>query len=259
MRIAANGITFNYRVDGKHGAPWVVFSNSLMTDLSMWDEQTAALSDDFRILRYDQRGHGGTEAPSGRYGFDLLVADVVALYDALQIGRAHMVGLSMGGVTAVTLAATHPDRIDRLVACDCGPASSPQSAQQWTERMSLAKEQGMGVLVEPTIGRWFRPEFVSANPSAVDKVRQMIRATPVNGFIGGASALSDFDLRPALTGIRVPVQFVCGGKDAVLPGTKALHAAVAASTFVEIPDAGHISNLEQPMLFTQALRSFLTV
>ena len=258
MNITANGITFNYRIDGKQGAPWVVFSNSLMTDLSMWDQQAVALSDDFRILRYDQRGHGGTEAPSGRYGFDVLVEDVIALYDALQIGRAHFVGLSMGGVTAVTLAGRHPERVDRLVACDCGPASTPQSAQQWAERIALAKEQGMEPLVEPTVGRWFRAEFVAANPSVVDKVRQMIRTTPVNGFIGGALALSDFDLRPGVPGIKVPVQFVCGGKDAVLPGTKALHAGVKGSSFVEIPGAGHISNLEQPKLFTQALRNFLT-
>ena len=257
MKVKANGLTFNYQVDGKQGAPWVVFSNSLLTNLSMWDDQAAVLSDEFRILRYDQRGHGGTDAQPDLYGFDALASDVIALYDALQIDRAHVVGLSMGGMTAVALAAKHPERVDRLVACDCGPASTPQSAQQWTERIALAREQGMEALVEPTVGRWFRDEFVAANPQAVDRIRQMIRTTPVNGFIGGAAALSHFDLRPGLAGIKAPVQFVCGANDAVLRGTRALHAGVEGSRFVEIPDCGHISNVEQPRVFTKALRDFL--
>jgi 3-oxoadipate enol-lactonase len=116
----------------------------------------------------------------------------------------------------------------------------------------------MEALVEPTVGRWFRTEFVAANPQVVDRIRHMIRTTPVNGFIGGAAALSDFNLRSSLAGIRVPVRFICGGQDAALPGTRALHAGIADSSFVELPGAGHISNLEQPRLFTEALRGFLT-
>ncbi len=104
MKVKANGIEFNCRIEGKRGAPWVVFSNSLATNFSMWDDQAAALGDKFQILRYDQRGHGGTDAPEGKYSFDLLVADVIGLFDALEIERAHFVGLSMGGMTAVAFA-----------------------------------------------------------------------------------------------------------------------------------------------------------
>ena len=260
MKVKANGIDFNCKIDGMPGAPWVVFSNSLMTDLSMWDDQAAALGDKFQILRYDQRGHGGTDAPAGKYSFDVLVADVIALFDAIKIERAHFVGISMGGMTAVALAEKHPERLDRVVPCDCGPASTPQSAQQWDERIGIAREKGMEGLVEPTIGRWFPPEFVAdaANKRALDKVREMIRTTPVNGFIGCASALSNYDLRPELANIKLPTQFVCGGKDAALGGTKALHAGVAGSRFVEIEGAGHISNVEQPAIFTKALKEFLT-
>jgi 3-oxoadipate enol-lactonase len=259
MKVQANGISFNCRIDGKRGAPWVVFSNSLMTDLSMWDEQAAALGDKFQILRYDQRGHGGTDAPEGKYSFDLLVADVIGLFDALEIERANFVGVSMGGMTAVAVAEKHPERLDRVVPCDCGPASTPQSAQQWEERIAIAREKGMEALVEPTIGRWFPPEFVasSANKPALDKVRRMIRTTPVNGFVGCAFALSNYDLRPELAKITSPTQFVCGGKDAALGGTKALHAGVAGSSFVEIEGAGHISNVERPEIFTRALKEFL--
>jgi 3-oxoadipate enol-lactonase len=257
MKIAANGISFNYRIEGPEAAPWLVFSNSLATNLSMWDEQADALRDRFRILRYDQRGHGDTEAPAGPYPFDLLVADVVALFDALGIARAHFVGLSMGGMAAVALLAKHPERLDRVVACDCGPASTPQSAAQWAERSALARAHGMESLVEPTIGRWFPPDFVASGAPAVDRLRRMIRTTPVNGFAGCAAALSDFDLRPGLAKIQTAPLFVCGGKDAALPGTKALQAGIPGSKLVEIPDAGHISNVENPAFFNRTIREFL--
>ena len=257
MKIKANGISFNCDVSGREGAPWVVFSNSLMTNLSMWDDQAAALASDFHVLRYDQRGHGGSDAPQGAYRFDTLTADVVALFDALQIKRAHFVGLSMGGMTAIALAENYPTRVERIVPCDCGPASTPQSAQQWEERSALAKAQGMEALVETTIGRWYPPEFAAANKSVVDKVRQMVRTTPLNGFIGCASALSNFDLRPGLSGIKHRALFLCGSKDASLAGTKALNAGVAGSTLIEIPGAGHISNTENPALFTRSVREFL--
>jgi 3-oxoadipate enol-lactonase len=258
MKVKANGIDFNCRIEGKRGAPWVVFSNSLATNLTMWDDQAEALSDRFQILRYDQRGHGGTDAPEGKYSFDLLVADVIGLFDALEIERAHFVGISMGGMTAVALAQKHPDRLDRIVPSNCGAASTPQSAQQWEERIAIAREKGMGPLVEATAQRWFPAEFLTANKRTADKIREMIRTTPVAGFIGCAWALSNFDLRPGLSKIKVPTQFMCGGKDATLAGTKALHAGVAGSSFVEIEGAGHISNVERPEIFTRALKDFLT-
>lgn len=258
MHVHANGIDVHCRVEGPEGAPWVVFSNSLMTDLRMWDDQAAALKDRYRVLRYDQRGHGLTEAPHGPYTFDILVADVIALFGALKIARAHFVGLSMGGMTAIALAEQHPDRLISVVACDCGPNSTPQSAQAWDERIQLARGGGMETLVEPTVTRWCPPDFVSGNKAGADKLRQMIRSTPVNGFIGCAQALSNFDLRPGLAGIKTPTLFLGGTKDASFPGTKALHAAVAGSTMTELLGAGHIANIEKPQEFTKAMVDFLT-
>jgi 3-oxoadipate enol-lactonase len=257
MKVKANGITFNIQIDGPEDAPWLVFSNSLATDISMWDEQVAALKNDFRILRYDQRGHGGTEAPPMRYTFDTLVDDVVALYDELSIPRAHFVGLSMGGMTALGLAQRYTDRVDRLVVCDCTGASTPAGAQQWEERIAIAGRQGMEPLVEPTIGRWFPPEFVAKNPPVLDEVRAMIRRTPVAGFIGCAAALSNFDFRPGLAGMWKPTLFVCGTKDVALGGLKQMHAAVTGSQLVELEGAGHLSNLEQPAAFSRAIGDFL--
>ena len=126
MQIKANGISFNCRIDGPEGAPWLIFSNSLATNLAMWDAQARELGRTFRVLRYDQRGHGGSEAPAGRYTFGVLIADAVGLMDALGIARAHFAGLSMGGATALGLAQTHPDRLDRVIVCDT-PCQSHRS------------------------------------------------------------------------------------------------------------------------------------
>ena len=257
MQIKANGITFNYQVEGPEGAPWVVFSNSLATDLSMWDAQAAALKKSFRVLRYDHRGHGGTEATAGRYNFDLLVADVIGLFDALSIKRANFVGISMGGMTGLALAQKHPDRVERLVVCDCGPASSPASAQQWEERIAIAQKDGLEPLVDATARRWFPPEFIASNPAVFQKACEMIRKTPVKGFIGCAGALADFDLRPGLARITAPTLLIVGTKDATVPGIKAINAAIAGSKLVELEGAGHLSNLEQPEAFTRALQQIL--
>jgi 3-oxoadipate enol-lactonase len=258
MRVSANGIAFNYRIDGADGAPWLVLSNSLCTDLGMWDAQAAALSKSFRVLRYDQRGHGATDAPGGAYRFDQLVADAAALLAALSIPRAHFAGLSMGGATALGLAQQHSDRVDRIIVCDSPCASTPQSSQQWHERIALAKQKGMEALVEPTITRWFPPETVAANPPHLDRVRQMIRTTPLAGFIGCASALADHDYRSKAGTVAKRVLFIVGEKDGTAPAAmRQLHEMVGGSRFVELTGAGHISNLDQPEAFTGAVRDFL--
>lgn len=259
MQIEANGITFNCAVDGRDGAPWLVFSNSLATNLSMWDAQAAAFADRFRVLRYDQRGHGGTAAPAGPYSFAQLIADALALFDALDIARAHFVGLSMGGATALGLAELHPDRVDRVVICDSPCMSTPATARQWAERCALATSAGMAALVEPTLARWFPPEIYAARPVYLDRVGEMIRTTPVNGFIGGAAALSDHDYNGAVAGVRRPVLFLVGEKDGVTPAAmKAMHQRLAGSSYVELSGAGHISNLDRPAEFNAALRDFLS-
>ena len=258
MQVKANGISFNVAIDGPEGAPWLVLSNSLLTNLAMWDEQVDGLKQSYRILRYDQRGHGGTQATEDSYSFDLLVADVVALMDAVAIKRAHFCGLSMGGMTALFLAQRHRERFDRIIACDCGPASTPASAQQWKERIDLAGEKGMGALVEPTVARWFPGEFLATKSPKLDKIREMIRTTPFAGFRGCAQALSDYDLRPGLGGIDRPTLLIVGTKDATLAGIRQIKEAVRGSALVELEGAGHIANLEQPAAFTGTVREFLS-
>src|SRR5215467_7904260 len=177
MRIKANGITFNCAIEGPAEAPWLVFSNSLATNLSMWDPQAADLSRSFRLLRYDQRGHGGTDAPAGRYTYATLVADALALFDALGIDRPHFCGLSMGGATALGLAELHPDRVDRIVVCDSPAMSTPATAQQWEERILAAEKGSVLAKVTLSLGRWYPPDTEAANPPHLEKMRQMIRTT----------------------------------------------------------------------------------
>ena len=258
MKIKANGITFNYQVDGAQGAPWLMFSNSLATNLTMWDAQARALGSRFRILRYDQRGHGMTEAPAGPYPFSMLLADAVALMDALEIRRTHFCGLSLGGATALGLAEQYPDRIDRAIVCDSPCASNAASAKQWEERVATVKAGGMKAIAEPTLQRWFPPEAYAANAAGLAKVRAMVLSTPANGFIGCCAALSDHNFRDAVAAATRPVLFVVGEKDPPKPAMREMNAQLAGSQFVEIAGAGHICNIEQPDAFTHAVEQFLT-
>jgi 3-oxoadipate enol-lactonase len=258
MKVKANGITFNYRLDGAEGLPWLIFSNSLATTLEMWDEQTAQLQSKFRLLRYDQRGHGGTDAPAGRYTFELLMADAIALMDALGVKRAHWCGVSMGGATGMGLAQRHADRFDRLVICDTPGQSTPTTSAQWEERILSAQKGGMQAQLESTIARWFPPETLKANPPHLDILRKMILATPVNGFVGGSAALANHDFRPGMKNVKNPILYMCGEKDghnaAVM---RQMKQEFPSATYIELPGAGHISNMDQPARFTGAMREFL--
>jgi len=258
MRVKANGIHINYTIDGAEGAPWLVFSNSLCTTGAMWDGQAAAFKSKYRVLRYDQRGHGGTDAPLGRYPFDTLVADALGLLDALSIPRAHFAGLSMGAATALGLALGHPDRLDRVIVCDSACMSTPASAQQWEERIAVAKKQGMEAAVEPTIARWFPPETVAKNPPYLETVRRMIRTTPVAGYIGCCAALADHNYNAKVETVTRPVLFLVGEKDGTAPAAmKDMHRRLKGSRYVEFAGAGHISNMDRPAEFNKAIEEFL--
>lgn len=259
MKIKANGITFNYETAGPDGAPWLILSNSLATSLHMWDRTAKDMAGTFRVLSYDQRGHGGTEATPGRYTFELLIADIIALMDALKIPKAHWCGISMGGATAMGAVQKHPDRFDRLAVCDTPGQSTPASAQQWEARIANAQKNGMQAEVESTIGRWFPPETVQANPPHLDALRKMILGTSVDGFAGCCAALADHDYRPGMKNVKNPILYMCGEKDggntAVM---RKMKEEFPSAKHVELPGAGHISNMDKPAEFSKALRDFLT-
>src|SRR5205814_8778738 len=184
MKITANGISMNYTLDGPAGAPVVTLSHSLATTLEMWQPQLKALTARWRVLAYDTRGHGGTDAPKGAYALDQLADDAQALPRALGIRRTHWVGLSMGGMIGQTLALKAPELFASLSLCDTSSRIPAEARPLWAERITTAETKGMEPLVEATIGRWFTQPFREARADVVNPVRALIRATPPRGYVG---------------------------------------------------------------------------
>lgn len=236
----------------------MVFSNSLVTNLSIWDAQVAAFATRFRILRYDQRGHGGTEVPAQAATLDVLTEDAAALMTQFGIRDAVFAGVSMGAATALCLAARHPDLVRAVIASDGQAGTAPGGAQGWQERMDFAREHGMEAFAEATLKRWFSAESLQSGNSAIERVRAMVAATPEAGFVACARALQDYDIRAELPGLRQPVLLIAGEKDGAMPATmRAMAGVIPDASFVEIAGAGHVPCIEAPDAFNAAVEAFL--
>ncbi len=255
--VEANGINIAYRFDGPAEAPVVMLSNSLMSNHTMWDDQMPILSESFRVLRYDTRGHGETDAPAGPYTIKLLAEDAVALLDALGIDKVHFAGLSMGGMIAQYLGANYSDRLHSLMLCDT--ASEMPTLDMWNERISTAEENGISALLEGTLSRWFTPAFLENNKPAVEKVAQMIRTNDTGGYIGCASAVRDMSQTAILSKISVPTIIIVGEDDpaCTLEQSRVLEQHINGAEFVVIKNAAHLANIEQPEKFNDAMIGFL--
>ena len=254
--VRINDTPFAVRVDGPEGAPVLLLSNSLSSDLSMWDEQVADWSRRFRVLRYDQRGHGDTPAPPGPYTIAQLGGDAVGVLNHFGVARAHFCGLSLGGMVGMWLLTHAPERIDRAVLSNTSAHMGPPDL--WNGRIALAKDGGMEATVEPTVKRWFPADFHAAAPAAIDRMRTMIRRTSVAGYIGCCEAIRDMDQRAAIAAIRAPVLVIIGAIDpATTPEAgRAIHAAIPGAALAVL-DAAHISNVQQPAAFTKTAAEFL--
>jgi 3-oxoadipate enol-lactonase len=259
MKITANGIGMNYTLEGPASAPVVTMSHSLAADSSMWDPQVPALTSRYRVLRYDTRGHGGTDAPAGAYTLDLLAQDARALLKALNITRTHWVGLSMGGMIGQTVALADPGLFDSLSLCDTSSRVPAEAKPLWTERIKTAETQGMEPIVEPTIGRWFTAPFVAGRKDVVDRVRALIRGTKPAGYAGCCHAISALDLTDKISAIKHPTLIVVGEEDQGTPvaASRVMNEKIGGSELVILKSASHLSNLEQPEEFTRALTAFL--
>lgn len=245
-------------LDGPADGTPVVFSNSLGASTAMWQPQVDALADRYRIVRYDQRGHGRSEVTTTPYAFPTLVDDAVALLDALELAHVHFVGLSLGGMTAMGLALNHAPRLRSITAANCVATVPPAGQALWDERARLAREQGLGPLVAPSLERWFTAGTRSARGDELRWVGEMIAATPVAGYVATCEALKTLNYLDELPRIAVPTLFIAGTHDmgAPLAAMQDMHARVPQSRFVEL-DAAHVSNLERPAEFNAALRDFL--
>ncbi len=261
MRITTGDFDTHCRVVGPEGAPWITFINSIASDLGMWRAQAEALSGRYRVLCYDVRGHGGSDAPPPPYSFDQLVGDLATLWDTLGIARSHVVGLSLGGMIAVGATLAMRERVASLTVANSMMEKSDAFVKSWNDRIALARERGIEVVVGPTLARWLTPDFVARQPARAEAVRDMIRGTSLNGFIGAAEALKTLDYRRQLPRIAVPTQFIAGAEDIACPaaGVRTDAALVPGAEVVEIAGAAHISNIQQPEAFNRIIEAFIAV
>jgi 3-oxoadipate enol-lactonase len=259
MKINANGIDINYELTGRQGAPVVMLSHSLSSSMVMWNPQLASLEPHFKVLRYDMRGHGRSEAPDGAYTLELLAQDAVALLDALGIEAVHFVGLSIGGMIGQGLALNFANRLKSLTLCDTSAIMPDEAKPILQQRIAAARQNGMADQVDATLERWFTPQYLKANPPEVELIRQQIRATPLAGYIGCSEALRGLNYLQRLPKITLPTLIIVGEED---PGTpvaaaEAIHERIAGSQLVILPSARHLSNIEQAEAFNKAMMKFL--
>ena len=255
-KIVVNGIAVNCCLEGPETAPLVMFGNGLATGTEMWEPQADLFSKRFRVLRYDVRGHGATEATPPPYTIERLADDVVDLLDRLDIGKVAYVGLSLGGMIGQSLAVRHPHRVGSLVLCDT-TMHSPRA--MWIERIAAIQADGLAPQVEPSIERWFTHSFRSSHPEIVDNMRAMIRATSLQGYLGCAMAMRDMRLENLARRIAQPTLILVGQDDRSTPVSEAqaLHAAISGSQLEVIEHAAHLPNIEQAYRFNVVLGHFL--
>jgi 3-oxoadipate enol-lactonase len=255
--VEVDGARLHYLVEGPEGAPAIAFLNSLGTDLRLWDPQVDALRSRFRIVRHDARGHGASDSPPGPYSIELLGTDVVDLLDALGIGRAHLCGISMGGLVAQWLAATHPERTERAIFAST--AVKIGSKDFWDERARTVEAGGMKAIRETVMERFLTGSFRRANAGTVRKVEASLESTPPEGYVASCLAVSDADLTHTVGSIRAPSLIIAGAEDVATPQRDAekLHQLIAGSELVVLEDASHLCNLEQPERFNREVLAFL--
>ncbi len=255
MKIKANGIQMHYELSGKEASPVVVLSHSLGSSLAMWDPQMAALEPHFRVLRYDTRGHGKTDAPSGKYTFEMLGKDALCLLDVLGIEVVHWVGLSMGGMIGQHLALNNADRLESLSLCDTAAVMTDENQPVWQEYIDKARIQGLQPLMQATMARWFTAPYRSKNPSTVQTIQRHFLETPAAGYIGCSEAIRALNYLDQLPRIKTPTLIMVGEEDPGTPvaASKAMHESIPNSRLVVLPSAAHLSNVEQPEAFNGAL------
>ena len=259
MFIKANGIRIHYELSGKRDAPVVVLSHSLGSSLAMWDPQMGSLEAHFQVLRYDIRGHGGSDAPKGVYTLEMLGEDAMGLLGALGIDKVHFVGLSMGGMIGQSLALNHPHRLRSLALCDAAAVVSEEAQPVWQERIDMAREKGVVALLESTMERWFTLSFLNGKSRMLALIRKEFLATPVEGYIGCMEAIRKLNYLDRLSGIKTPTLIMVGEDDPGTPvaASEAMRNRIPNSRLVVLPSCRHLSNVEQPEAFNANLLEFL--
>ena len=257
-----NGVDIAYRIDGDRAAtrPWLAFAHALGHDHSMWDAQVAAFGRACNILRFDLRGHGASEAPRGDYTLEQMADDLRALLDHLSIRRCHFIGLSLGAMVGQLAAIRTPIRFASLTLAGAACRFSPQVQPVWASRVAAVRSAlGMDAIIDETISGWFTAAFFATRGADIARSVQVLRRTPVNGYVGAIAAMSRADLTSRLAAVTCPVLVVAADDDRVVPFAQSeqilLH--VPQAKLRRIHGAAHLSNVEQPADFNAALREFL--
>jgi 3-oxoadipate enol-lactonase len=253
--IDADGCKINVQIEGPD-APAVVLSNSLGTNLSMWDAQAKALSQNYRVIRYDQRGHGKSGAPKGPYTIDRLGQDVIAILDHLKIRKAHFLGLSMGGTTGMWLARKASDRFKKIILSNTGARIG--TSDIWNARIASVLSKGMASVVDATLDRWLSKNFRANNPKTEASIRKMLLATPAHGYAGCSMAIRDMDQRWDIGTIKLPTLVIIGTLDPATPpaGGEQIANRIRGAKVARL-EAAHLSNLEKSEQFTAEVQKFL--
>lgn len=259
MKAKVNGISINYELTGKADGPPVVLHHPLATNLSMWDELTAALAPTYRVLRLDARGHGQSEAPKGPYAFETLAADVIALMDAVGFGQARFLGLSMGGMAGQYLGLLHPARFHSLTLVSTSSRIPAEAAPVWDQRIANARAHGMQSQVQAALERWVSPTALKTRPDLAARFSKMIAATPPEGYIGWCEAIRRLDITERLKAIKLPTLVVAGEIDPATPvaAHEAIHRAIPGSKLVIMPGVSHMLSAEAPEAFHGHVLLFL--
>jgi 3-oxoadipate enol-lactonase len=232
-------------VEGPEEAPALVLINSLGSNLAMWEPQIEELVGPFRVVRFDLRGHGASPVPPGPYALADLGADVVALLDRLGVERAHVAGVSLGGMTAMWLGINAPERVERLVLCCTSAKLGPPEA--WADRARLVREQGTQAVADAVVSRWLTPGYAARHPDLRARLRAMIAATPAEGYAGCCAAIEHMDLEPDLAAITAPTLVVAGADDPATPpdhGAR-IAAGIPGARMAVVPDSAHLANIQQ--------------
>ncbi len=259
MKFLGNRISIQYELFGPEGAPTVVLSHSLGSSLIMWAPQLPQLAQNFQVLCYDSRGHGGTAAPEGEYSLDMLGDDALALMDGLNLHQVHWVGLSMGGMIGQNIALRQNGRFKSLTLCDTSAQIPEEGRAGWRDRIAIASEQGMEPLADPTMERWFTAPYLAENPSSVDAIRKQFLATAPAGYIGCIHAIKTLDYLDQLHAIDLPTMIIVGADDLGTPvaASEAMQGEIPNAKLAVLKDAAHLSNIEQADAFNAALMGFL--
>ena len=254
--IDADGCPLWVEVEGPPHAPVLMLSNSLGTDLHMWDAQAERFAETFRLVRYDQRGHGRSGGPAGPLSMERLGRDALAIADGLGLRKFHWCGLSLGGMVGMWLAARAPERIDRLVLANT--SSHFPDPNIWNEGIKAIRARGLAALADRIMALWFSPQFRARAPEAVAAMRSMLLGTPAEGYAACGRAIRDMDHRDLLVRIAAPTLVIAGRHDQATPLSAAqfIHGRIAGAA-LRVLEAAHISNVEAPVAFADAVLEFL--